>query len=152
ILQKYGWEEGWRILTLLAAKMRAFDRAASTSAKDVSAGNTAYTLAIDFYALTQISAAGKENVGFILPADCASISPDGIGILKGAPHLTTAQRFIDFCVSEAGQQLLMLPRGHPGGAQKFSIERMSIRPALYDRLRDVTLVPINPFVQPVTFR
>lgn len=152
ILQRYGWDEGWRILTLLAAKIRAFDRAASTSAKDVSAGNTAYTLAIDFYALTQISAAGKENVGFILPQDCATVSPDGIGILKGAPNLTIARRFVDFCVGEDGQLLLMLPRGHPGGAKKFSIERMSIRPALYDRLRDVTLVPINPFEQPVTFR
>jgi len=152
ILQRYGWDEGWRILTLLAAKMRAFDRAASTSAKDVSAGNTAYTLAIDFYALTQISAAGKENVGFILPRDCATISPDGIGILKGAPHLKIAQHFIDFCIGEAGQELLMLPRGHPGGAKQFSIERMSIRPEFYSRYRDVTLVPINPFVQPVTFR
>ena len=46
----------------------------------------------------------------------------------------------------------MIPRGKPGGAQRFSIERMSVRPALYDQLHDLTLVPINPFVQPVTFK
>ena len=29
---------------------------------------------------------------------------------------------------------------------------MSVRPNLYDQLRNVTLVPINPFAQPVTFK
>ena len=152
ILQRYGWDEGWRLLTLLAAKTRDFDRGASTSAKDCTTGNTAYTLAIDFYALTQIAYAGKENLGFILPADCVTLSPDGIAILRGAPHRQLAEKFIEFTLGEPGQRLQMVPRGQPGGAQQFSIERMSVRPKLYDQLRDVTLVPINPFAQPVTFK
>ncbi|MEI8063633.1 MAG: extracellular solute-binding protein [Verrucomicrobiota bacterium] len=152
ILQRYGWDDGWRLLTLLSAKTREFDRGASTSAKDCTTGNTAYTLAIDFYALTQIAYAGKENLGFILPADCVTLSPDGVAILRGAPHRQLAERFIEFALGEPGQRLLMVPRGQPGGAQRFSIERMSVRPKLYDQLRDVTLVPINPFAQPVTFQ
>ena len=152
ILQRYGWDEGWRLITLLAAKAREFDRGASTSAKDCTTGNTAYTLAIDFYALTQIAYAGKENLGFILPADCVTLSPDGVAILRGAPHRQLAEQFLEFTLGEPGQRLQMVPRGQPGGAQRFSIERMSVRPNLYDQLRDVTLVPINPFTQPVTFK
>ena len=152
ILQRYGWDEGWRLLTLLAAKTRDFDRGASTSAKDCTTGNTAYTLAIDFYAFTQIAYAGKENLGFILPADCVTISPDGIAILRGAPHRQLAEKFIEFTLGETGQRLQMVPRSQPGGAQRFSIERMSVRPNLYDQLREVTLVPINPFAQLVTFK
>ena len=152
ILQRYGWDDGWQLLALLAAKIREFDRGASTSAKDCTTGNTAYTLAIDFYALTQIAYAGKENLGFVLPADCVTISPDGLAILRGAPHRALAEQFVEFSLGEPGQRLQMVPRGQPGGAQRFSIERMSVRPALYDQLRDLTLVPINPFVQPVTFK
>lgn len=152
ILQRYGWDGGWRLLTLLSAKTRDFDRAASTSAKDCTTGNTAYTMAIDFYALTQIAYAGKTNLGFILPADCVTLSPDGVAILRGAPHRQLAEQFLEFTLGEPGQRLQMVPRGQPGGAQRFSIERMCVRPELYDQLRDVTLVPINPFAQPVTFK
>ena len=151
ILQRYGWDEGWRLLATLAAKIRSFDRSATTAAKDVTTGNTTYTLAIDFYALTQIGQAGKDQIGFVLPADCQSISADGVGILRGAPHLVIARRFVDFCVSEPGQRLMMAPRGTAGGATRFSIERMSILPALYSQFHDLTLVPINPFAQPITF-
>lgn len=152
ILQRYGWDEGWGVINRLASKMRAFDRSSSSTAKDVTTGNTAYALAIDFYAITQIAYAGKDNVGFVLPADCLTINPDGIAILRGAPHLPLAQRFIDFVLSESGQKLLMLPRGHAEGAQQFSIERMSILPELYSRYRDITLVPINPYDQTASFR
>jgi ABC-type Fe3+ transport system substrate-binding protein len=151
ILQRYGWDEGWKIITQLAAKIRHFDRSGSAAPKEVVVGNVAYALAIDFYGLTQIAYAGKENVGFVLPQDCVVVNPDGIALLRGAPHRPVAQRFIDFALSEAGQKLLKVPRGQPGGAQRFNIERMSVRPALYEQYRDVTLVPINPFAVPMSF-
>ncbi len=151
ILQRYGWDDGWRVIYQLCSKVRQFDRLSSTTAKQSAIGNTAYSLAIDFYALTQIAAAGKENMGFVLPRDCVVINPDCIGILRGAPQRKLAERFVDFCLSK-GQELDMLPRGHAGGAKRFSIERMTVRPALYEQLRGVTLVPINPFAEPISFR
>jgi len=151
LLQRYGWEEGWRVIYQLASKVRQFDRLSSTTAKQCAVGNTAYALAIDFYAFTQIAAAGKENMGFVLPRDCVVVNPDCIAILRGAPHRALADRFVDFCLSAAGQSLQMLPRGHPAGPRRFSIERMSVRPALYEQLRDITFVPINPFAEPISF-
>ena len=102
--------------------------------------------------ISKIAAAGKENMGFVLPRDCVIINPDSVGILRGAPNRAVAERFIEFCLSEAGQNLLMVPRGQPGGAKRFSIERMSLRPALYERHKETTLVPINPFAQEISFR
>ncbi len=151
ILQRYGWDEGWGIMRMLAAKCRGFDRASTTTAKDVTTGNTAYGLTIDFYAFTQIAYAGPENAGFVLPGDCEVVNPDAIALLRGAPNRTVAERFIEFAISEPGQKLLMVPRGQSGGADKFSIERMSILPDMYDRYHSVTLVPINPFAQRMSF-
>jgi ABC-type Fe3+ transport system substrate-binding protein len=152
ILQRYGWDEGWALIYNLAGKVRSFDRSSSTTAKECAVGNTGYALAIDFYALTQIAAAGKENMGFNLPRDCVVINPDSIAILRGAPNRLIAEKFVEFCLSDAGQNLLMVPRGQPGGAQRFSIERMSLRPAMYEKHKGTTLVPINPFAQEISFR
>src|SRR5438094_7397875 len=144
-LQAYGWERGWQLLTEIAGNARKFDRISSTTAKDVTLGETAYAFAIDFYAFAQIAVAGRSNMTFALPQDFTAIIPDGIAILKGAPNLSVARHFIDFVLGEAGQKLWFLPRGHPEGPQKYSIERMSVRPEFYRRYRDVSNIEFSPF-------
>jgi len=152
MLQAYGWDKGWRLLTEIAGNCRQFDRFSSTTAKDVTLGETAYAFAIDFYALTQVAIAGRSNLTYILPQDFTAISPDGIAILHGAPHPIAARRFIDFVLGEAGQKLWFLPRGHPGGAVQYSIERMSVRPDFYRRYRDVSNIEFSPFEVKQRFR
>jgi len=144
-LQACGWDRGWQLLAEIAGNARKFDRISSTTAKDVTLGETAYAFAIDFYAFTQIAVAGRSNMTFALPQDFTAISPDGIAILKGAPNRVVAQRFIDFVLSEEGQKLWFLQRGHPEGPQKYSIERMSVRPDFYKRFRDVSNIEFSPF-------
>src|SRR6266542_1037131 len=144
-LQACGWERGWQLLAEIAGNARKIDRISSTTAKDVTLGETAYAFAIDFYAFTQIAVAGRSNMTFALPQDFTAISPDGIAILKGAPNRVVAQRFIDFVLSEDGQKLWFLQRGHPEGPQKYSIERMSVRPDFYKRFRDVSNIEFSPF-------
>ncbi len=144
-LQALGWERGWQLLTRVAGNVPRFDRLSSSTAKQVTLGEAACGFAIDFYAFTQIAAAGRSNLTFVLPRDFTAISPDGIAILKGAPHPVTARRFVEFVMSEAGQKLWHLPKGHPGGPVRFSIERMCVRPALYERYRDVSNVALSPF-------
>ena len=144
-LQAYGWERGWQIITQLGANVRKFDRLSSNTAKDVTLGETAYALAIDFYGFTQIAVGGRTNLTFALPQDFTAINPDGIAILKGAPHLVTAERFVDFVLSEDGQKLWFLPRGHPDGPKQFSIERMSVRPDFYSRFKGVSNIEFSPY-------
>ena len=144
-LQARGWEEGWRLLTQMAGNVRRFDRVSSTTAKDAALGETAYALAIDFYAFAQVAAAGRSNLTFVLPRDFAAISPDGIAILRGAPNRELAERFVTYVMSEDGQKLWLLPRGHPEGPVRSSIERMPVRPGLYQRYRGVSNVEASPF-------
>jgi ABC-type Fe3+ transport system substrate-binding protein len=144
-LQAYGWERGWSLLTRIAGNTAKFDLLSSSTAKDVTLGQTAYGFAIDFYGFSQIAVAGRTNLTFVLPEDFAAMSADGLAILKGAPHRQTAARFLEFVLSEAGQKLWHLPRGHPEGPRRYSIERMCVRPDLYERYRDVSNIAFSPF-------
>lgn len=151
-LQARGWDTGWQMLSRIAGNTRRFDRISSTTAKDAAVGESAYALAIDFYAFNQIAAAGKTNLHFVLPSDFAAINPDGIAILRGAPHRQAAELFLRYVLSEEGQQLWLLPRGHPAGPTRYSIERMPVRPALYAKYRAVSNVEVSPFDLPSGFR
>lgn len=151
-LQAYGWEPGWELLTAIAGNTAKFDRLSSTTAKDVTLGEAVYGFAIDFYGFTQVAVAGRTNMTFVLPEDFTAISPDGICILKGAPHRTLAERFVRFVMDEPGQKLWFLPRGHPEGPQQNSIERMAVRPDFYRRYRDVSNIAFSPFDLNQAFR
>ncbi len=152
ILQAYGWERGWQIITMIGGNTRKFDRISSTTAKDVTLGETVYAFAIDFYGFTQIAMAGKENMTFVLPEDFTAINPDGIAILKGSPNLEIAQRFVDFVLGEDGQKLWFLPKGHPEGPKSFSIERMSVIPEFYKRYKGISNIEFSPFDLNITFK
>jgi len=145
LLQAYGWERGWALLTQIGGNARRFDMLSSSTAKDVTLGETACAFAIDFYGFSQIGVAGRTNMTFVLPEDFTALNGDGIAILKGAPNLVTAQRFIDFVLSDVGQKLWYLQRGRPGGPQQFSIERMPVRPDLYRRFKDASNIEFSPF-------
>ncbi len=151
-LQAYGWDRGWQLLTAIAGNARKFDRNSSTTAKDVTLGETAYAFAVDFYGFAQIAVAGRTNMTFALPQDFTPLSPDGIAILKGAPNLVIARHFIDFVMGEDGQKLWFLPRGHPEGPQEYSIERMSVRPDFYQRYRGISNIEFSPFELRQSFR
>ncbi len=151
-LQAFGWERGWAVLARVGGNARKFDRISSATAKDVTLGETACGFAIDFYGFTQVAAAGRTNLSFVLPGDFAAVNPDCLCILKGAPQAETARRFVDFALSEDGQKLWFLPRGHPEGPQQFSIERMSVRPEFYRRYKGVSNVEFSPFDLKQKFR
>src|SRR5262249_40568710 len=144
-LQAYGWEKGWQKLAQIGGNVRTFDRGSSTTAKDVTLGETAYAFAIDFYGFSQIAVAGRTNLTFVLPEDFTAMNADCIPLLKGGPNPTTARRFVDFVLSEDGQRLWFLPRGYPGGPRQFSIERMSIRPDFYKRYKHESNIKFSPF-------
>ena len=145
ILQAYGWDKGWRIITGLGANVRNFTNSASQIPKDVAIGEVAYGLAIDFYAWAQVKEAGADKIGFVMPDNLTIITPDGIGILKGAPNPAVAKAFIRFVMSEEGQKLWLLVEKAPDGPQRFQLNRFSVLPSLYALSPQSTAVKINPF-------
>ena len=173
ILQTLGWNEGFALLTKLGGNVRGFSAGANAIPTDVVAGQVIYGLAIDFYAYGQIAIVGADKIKYVVPADGAVVTADPIAILKGAPNLTVAQKFLEFVLSEDAQKLWML-RNKPTKAQldeaednpekrsvlnkttdpegpewKGGLNRASVLPALYDKLGERCIVP-NPFATEVS--
>lgn len=145
ILQAYGWQKGWEVILSIAGNTKTFTASASSVAKNTSLGEVAASLCIDSYALAQIETNGPENMGFILPENLTVINPDAIGILKGAPNLKVAQRFINFLLSYEGQLIWMLKKGEKGGPVKYSLNRFSIRQDVYEDQRIKSMNTFNPY-------
>ncbi|MCH8295938.1 extracellular solute-binding protein [Candidatus Poribacteria bacterium] len=145
ILQGYGWEKGLELITKLGANVRGFSAGSSAIPRDVALGQVIYGMAIDFYAYGKIIEVGEDRVKYILPSDAVVVSPDSIAILKGAPNLKVAQKFLEFVFSDEAQKLWVLKDTDPEGPKwKGGLNRRSVIPALYDELGDRCVVP-NPF-------
>ena len=145
ILQTLGWDEGFALLTKIGGNVRGFSAGANAIPTDVVAGQVIYGLAIDFYAYGQIAVVGADKIKYIVPADGAVVNADPIAILKGAPNLPVAQKFLEFVLSEDAQKLWMLRDTDPEGPKwKGGLNRASVLPALYEKLGDRSTVP-NPF-------
>ena len=145
ILQGYGWQEGWRVSTMMGANIKSFPASSSTIPRMVGAGDLAYGLAIDFYAWSEVSARGADKIGYVMPEGLTVVNPDSIAILKGAPNLEVAKQFVSFVLSKQGQKLWMLPKGDPEGPKDNLLGRMCVIPELYNELQGRTIVPFNPF-------
>ena len=145
ILQTVGWEEGFALLTKIGGNVRGFSAGANAIPTDVVAGQVIYGLAIDFYAYGQIAVVGADKIKYTVPTDGAVVTADPIAILKGAPNLPVAQKFLEFVLSEKAQKLWMLRNTDPEGPKwKGGLNRASVLPGLYDTLGERCIVP-NPF-------
>lgn len=130
-----GWVRGLRILQRIGANARYFTDSASAVPVDVSMGNAAAGIAIDFYgryqAETSRRADGTTPMGFVTPPAGSSVSADPISLLRGAQHRDLAVRFITFVLSVEGQKLWCYRPGTPGGPRKFALQRLPIRRDFY---------------------
>ena len=150
ILQTHGWEKGFALLTKLGGNVKKFSAGANEIPRDVVDGQVIYGLAIDFYAYSQIAVVGADKIKYVLPTDGAVVNPDSIAILKGAPNMEVAKKFVEYVLSEQAQRLWMLPDTDPEGPKwKGGINRSSVMPALYDKYKDRYFVT-NPFSSDLT--
>ncbi len=152
VLQSYGWEDGFSVLTQMAGNVKTFAAGSNVITADVRDGKSAYGPAIDFYAYQQMSTLGPEIIGYIIPEEARVFGADPISILKGAPHPEAAKLFVDFVMSLEGQKLWMLRKGTPGGPEEFELQRAAVLPDAYDAVGQNTVVPINPFKLDSAFR
>jgi len=105
ILQAKGWEEGWRILTLLAANAVIYQ--SSSDARDaVIRGDTAIGTTIDFYGY--MAQQTNPNCEYIAPEGETIINSDPIAIIKGTKRLVHAVAFVAWVLNEYGGQQVWL--------------------------------------------
>ena len=130
-----GWREGVALLQAIGANARYFTDGASKVAIDVSSGDAAAGVSIDFYARVQAevtrSPEGKERMGYVTPAGGSSVSGDPISVIRGAPHRELSERFVQFVLSPEGQRLWNYRVGEPGGPVKYSLRRMPVLREFY---------------------
>lgn len=153
ILQRHGWEEGWRILRRAAANARYFSASALKGPTDVSQGDAAMAVCIDFYGRYQaqaLRAAGYgDRLGYVDPPGATTIDADPISMLHGAPNPELAKRFIAFCLTEHAQALWQLPIDDPYedglGPHRFELRRLPILRSTYDKHMHRMIDQVNAF-------
>lgn len=132
-----GWIAGLQILQLVGANSRYFTDTSQKPPIDVSVGNCAAGMCIDFYGRAQAEAAlrrGDSNrLGYISPPGGTVSSVDPIGLLRGAPNPEVAELFIEFVLSPDGQRLWNQKPGTPGGPERFALRRLPVRKDYYAR-------------------
>lgn len=118
LLQGYGWERGWDVLTQVAANASLADAGATFISDDVGGGRFAVGMTMDFFAVSAI--ANGKPLRFTYP-EKVGYSPAHIGIFREAANPNGARAFASFVLSAQGQKLLF----HP------DIRKLPVRPAVY---------------------
>ncbi|MCC7192873.1 MAG: extracellular solute-binding protein [Phycisphaeraceae bacterium] len=132
ILRRLGWTEGWLTLRQMFGNARYFTSSATKVPVDISAGEAAMGMSIDFYGRFQAGAIGGDRVGYVDPLFMSAITPDPITLLRGAPHRELALEFIAWLISPEAQALWQRRVGTPGGPEKFALRRQPIRRDMYN--------------------
>jgi len=132
-----GWVEGLRVLQLIGANARYFTDSSQKPPIDVSQGDCAVGICIDFYGRSQAEvaqhrASGESRLGFVTPRGGTVSSVDPIALLRGAPHREVAEAFIEFTLSLDGQKLWNFKPGTPGGPERFALRRIPVRKDFYE--------------------
>lgn len=154
ILQRRGWIEGWRILRRAGGNARYFSGSSLKPPIDVTYGNAALAMCIDFYGRYQAQAMKEsgdpDRIGYIDPAGGGTIDADPVAMLRGAPDPVTARRFIEYCLSSEGQSLWQFSRRAKGsdslmGPETFELRRLPISRAMYRDHFNEFIDKVNPF-------
>lgn len=146
-----GFENGLHLIQKIGANARYFTDSASKVPIDVSMGDAAVGMAIDFYGRYQAESSrapdGTERMKFVTPVGGTSVSCDPISLLRGAgghapkdrqkETRDVAIRFIEFVLSEEGQRLWCYKpgtkdeKGELIGPEKYALRRLPIRRSFY---------------------
>lgn len=130
-----GWAAAMRMLMKIGANARYYTDSSTKIALDVTAGDAAAGMTIDFYGRYQSDAVrqpnGRSRVHYVDAVGGTSTGADPIGMLRGAPNPELAKAFIAFVMSEAGQKLWGWKVGTPGGPKQYALNRLPILPTLY---------------------
>jgi len=120
ILQGEGWNKGWASLLEIGGNLAQVSDRSFGVPDAVNSGQYGVGIVIDFFGLS--AKASGFPVEFVYPS-VTTIVPANVGIVAGAKNQSAAQAFIEFLLSDEGQQILLDPK----------IQRLPVKPAIYDK-------------------
>lgn len=103
VISIYG-DKGWDIYKGIMKNM-VISASSGAVPKFVNDGEQAVGLTLEDNAFRYV--AGGGPVAIVYPEDGTVAAPDGIALLKGAPNLANARKFIDWCLSKPVQEYLV---------------------------------------------
>lgn len=131
-----GWMNSMEMIQLICANARYFTDSSKKPSIDVSAGECAAGMSIDFYgrfqAETIYNRTGSERFGYVTPYGGSTVSVDPIAIFRGASNIEPAKKFILFVMSERGQKLWNWKPGTPEGTETYALRRSPMLRYLYE--------------------
>ncbi len=118
ILQGEGWDRGWTQILQITGNAAAVTERCCGVPDGVQNGQCGIGLVVDFFGLA--AKASGFPVEFVYPSVTA-IVPANIGAIAGSKSPEGAKRFMQYTLSEEGQQLLLDPK----------ISRLPVLPTTY---------------------
>lgn len=122
ILQGEGWDKGWNTIIRMAGNSKTLTDRSFGVPDGVNNGQFGAGPVIDFFGLS--SKFSKFPVEFVYPDETA-IVPANIALIKAAKNTDEGKKFIQFTLSEEGQNLLLKPE----------ISRLPVLP--YDKMSTI---------------
>jgi ABC-type Fe3+ transport system substrate-binding protein len=120
LLQGEGWDKGWAMWKEIAGNFNTVTERSFGVPDGVNSGQFGLGVVIDFFGLS--SQASGFPVDFVYPS-VTTLVPANIAIVAKAPHPEVAGAFIEFLMSQQGQELLLDPK----------IRRLPVRPDIYGK-------------------
>ena len=126
-----GWLEGFRRIKLLTANSRSIADSAGKVVRDVSSGEAAAGVCIDFYGFSEAEwsrlTTGAPTMTYVMPRGGTAVTADPVQLLRGAPNPDAAKDFIDFLLSKEGAAIWLQKPGTPGGPVRYAQLRPTVR-------------------------
>ena len=126
-----GWAEGFRRIKLMTANARSIADSANKVVRDVSSGEAAAGICIDFYGFSEADwtrqTTGTPSMTYVMPRGGTAVTADPVQLLRGAPNPEAAKDFIDFLLSEEGAKIWIQKPGTPDGPVRYAQLRPTVR-------------------------
>jgi ABC-type Fe3+ transport system substrate-binding protein len=120
ILQGEGWDKGWTTLLEVGGNLAQVSDRSFGVPDAVNSGQYGIGIVIDFFGLS--AKASGFPVEFVYPT-VTTLVPANVGIIAGAKNQKAAEAFVEFLLSEEGQQILLDPK----------IQRLPVRASTYEK-------------------
>ncbi len=127
-----GFHDGMGDLLRIAANARYFTDSGGRPPSDVSQGEAAAGMAIDFYARVLEEQVGEQRLVYVTPEAATAVTPDPVAVLYGVrgERELVANRFIEYLLTPEAQRLWNLE----GGKSPYlvrSLRRLPVRRDVY---------------------
>ncbi|MBM3530490.1 MAG: extracellular solute-binding protein [Alphaproteobacteria bacterium] len=118
ILQGEGWDKGWATLLEVGGNLTQVSDRSFGVPDAVNSGQYGLGIVIDFFGLS--AKASGFPVEFVYPT-VTTIVPANVGIIAKSKNQKAAEAFVEFLLSDEGQQILLDPK----------IQRLPVKEAAY---------------------